>query len=256
MGAAVSFGAGAGYGTLIERHAIDVSGVSLHLGLERPLRLAFVSDVHFDPLYETDYLAGVCDEINRLSPDILCYGGDFLTRSADRLTGLMQLLGRARGVAGTFAVLGNHDHWIDADRIEAALSSIGVDVLRNRSVALPDNPGFRLTGIESFWGGAPDTAPLSDAPPDSRHILLVHEPDPFDRLTDSRIALQLSGHTHGGQVRIPALGAISLPRLGRRYQAGLYDNGGRRLYVNRGLGTVKHHVRLNCRPEITLFTLT
>lgn len=176
--------------------------------------------------------------------------------SSGRLVELTELLARAKSQAGTFAVLGNHDHWIDADRIEAALSAIGIAVLRNRSVPLPGSRHFRLTGIESYWGGTPDPKALDAAPPDARHILLVHEPDPFDRLTDSRIVLQVSGHTHGGQVRVPGFGALHLPRLGRRYQAGLYEVDGRRLYVNRGLGTVAHHVRVNCRPELTLFTLS
>jgi predicted MPP superfamily phosphohydrolase len=85
---------------------------------------------------------------------------------------------------------------------------------------------------------------------------MAHEPDSFDLLTDARIALQLSGHTHGGQVRLPLVGAVCLPSWGKKYEAGLYTRGDQRLYVNRGIGTVKRHFRFNCRPEITLLTLT
>jgi uncharacterized protein len=193
---------------------------------------------------------------SRSSPDLIWYAGDFLSRSADRLPELVGLLSRVRGAAGTFAVLGNHDHWVDADRVAAALGSAGMTVLRNQSVLLPGHANWRLTGIESFWAGAPNPALLAETGPGSRHIVLVHEPDSFDLLTHPQIALQVSGHTHGGQVRVPGVGAIHLPRWGRKYQAGLYARGERLLYVNRGLGTVEHHVRLNCRPEITLLTLT
>jgi uncharacterized protein len=98
--------------------------------------------------------------------------------------------------------------------------------------------------------------PIEATPSHSRHLLLVHEPDSFDKLTDSRIALQVSGHTHGGQVRMPFGGAIILPSWGKKYSAGMFESGGRQLYVNRGIGTVDKHYRINCRPEITLFRLT
>jgi predicted MPP superfamily phosphohydrolase len=86
--------------------------------------------------------------------------------------------------------------------------------------------------------------------------MLVHEPDSFDLLTDRRIAVQLSGHTHGGQVCLPLVGAIQLPSWGKKYPAGLYEREGRKLYVNRGIGTVEEHYRMNCRPEITFLKLT
>ena len=85
--------------------------------------------------------------------------------------------------------------------------------------------------------------------------MLAHEPDAFDALVNPRIALQLSGHTHGGQVRVPGYGAISLPRWGKHYQMVEYRTGRRQLDVHRGLGTVDDHVRLNCPPEIAMLTL-
>ncbi len=97
---------------------------------------------------------------------------------------------------------------------------------------------------------------IGKTPPDSRHIVLVHEPDSFLTLTDPRIKLQLSGHTHGGQVRLPLMGAVILPKMGHHFQTGLYQKDGRMLYVNRGIGTLAPHVRVNCRPEITVFELS
>ena len=120
---------------------------------------------------------------------------------------------------------------------------------------VPGHDGWLLTGLESFWAGRPNPGILDRTAPDTRHIVLAHEPDAFDALVDPRIALQLSGHTHGGQVRVPGYGALSLPRWGKRYQMGMFRAGGRQLYVHRGLGTVDDHVRLNCRPEIAMLTL-
>jgi uncharacterized protein len=131
----------------------------------------------------------------------------------------------ANGTYGYFSVLGNHDHDIGVDSIADGLSAVGIRVLRNRSVPLPRQDGWFLTGLESYWTGKPALTPVADSPPNYRHVLLVHEPDSFDLHTDPRIALQVSGHTHGGQVCVPFLGAVCLPTWGKKYEAGLYTRG-------------------------------
>jgi predicted MPP superfamily phosphohydrolase len=256
LAAPVAIAAGAGYGRCIERQALEVVRLEVSVGIGGPLTVALLSDIHFDPLFETDYLEQVVARTNQLAPDLLLYAGDFVSRSADRLADLGDILRQGKARMGCFAILGNHDHWVGADQVEAALTSAGITVLRNRSVPLPGRANWYLTGLESYWAGAPSTASLMATPAAARHLMLVHEPDSFDLLNDSRIALQLSGHTHGGQVRLPFAGAIVLPSWGKNYQAGLYTQADRRLYVNRGIGTVGKHYRVNCRPEITLLTLT
>jgi uncharacterized protein len=256
LAAPVVLGGAAAYARFVERHAVEVVSVNLDPGLGEPLTAALIGDIHFDPLFEIDYLEIVVAAVNAVTPDVLLYTGDFVTNSTERLPDLLAVLGKARAKYGAFAILGNHDHWVAADRIEASLESAGITVLRNRSVPLFGRANWYLTGIESFWAGFPTTRPIEQTPGHARHLLLVHEPDPFDTLTDPRIALQLSGHTHGGQVRVPFGGAIQLPSWGKNYSAGLYELGDRRLYVNRGIGTVGKHYRLNCPPEITLFRLT
>jgi hypothetical protein len=240
---------------VLERHAVEVVRVKIHLGLPKSLTAAVLSDIHFDPLYETDYLEAVVDRTNQLSPDLILYTGDFFSRSAERLGDLLAVLRKAEPHLGRFAVLGNHDHKAGADPVSAAFARWDIPILRNRSVPLPGCDGWQLTGLESYWSGSPNLTPITESPRDSRHIVLAHEPDSFDLHTDARIALQLSGHTHGGQVRVPLLGAICLPKWGKKYQAGLYTDGDRQLYVNRGIGTVDEHLRWNCRPVITLLTL-
>lgn len=256
LATSVGLGASAGYARFLERHAVEVVTSEIELGLPEPLTVAVLGDIHFDPLYEVDYLEDVVARTNRLSPDLVLYTGDFLSHSADRLSDLLAVLCKARAAFGRFAVLGNHDHSIGADRVTAAFSSAGIPILRNQSVLLPGRKDWYLSGLESYWSGKPNSALVASTPPHARHILLVHEPDSFDLLTDPRIALQVSGHTHGGQIRLPLVGAICLPTWGKKYQAGLYTRGDRKLYVNRGIGTVDAHFRLNCRPEITLLKLT
>jgi len=252
----LAIGATAGYGRYIERHNVEVVRIPLEIGLGQPRTVALLSDIHFDPLCEVDYLQSVINRVNSLSPDFIFYAGDFMTDSARRVHELADILRNARSAIGSFAILGNHDQKIAADVIGTALASAGMTVLRNESVALPELDNWYLTGLESFWAGRPSTASIGKTPASARHIVLAHEPDSFDRLTDSRIALQLSGHTHGGQIRLPFVGALHVPSWGKKYEAGLYERDGRRLYVNRGIGTVAHHYRVNCAPEITFLELT
>jgi predicted MPP superfamily phosphohydrolase len=256
IAAPVAAGTGAAYGQFVERHAVEVVPLAVEIGLRVPLTVALLGDIHFDPLYETDYLEAVVARASELSPDVILYTGDFVSHSTDRLTDLAGILREVRAGAGCFAVLGNHDHWSGPDEVGAALTSSGITVLRNQSLRLPGRENWYLTGLESYWAGAPSMRSVEGTPPDSRHIVLVHEPDSFDLLTNPRITLQLSGHTHGGQIRLPLAGAIRLPTWGKKYQAGLYERGGRKLYVNRGIGTVGKQFRVNCRPEITLLRLT
>ncbi len=239
----------------IETHRLQQRAIRLTLGLEQPLRVAALGDIHFDPLYEEDYLAHVAACLTALKTDLILYTGDFLTHKLTRMADLAAILSRATARLGTYATLGNHDHWAGAPKIIFELEKKGIRVLRNESIALPGEDQVYLSALDSYWSGRPDPLILQKTPETSRHILLVHEPDPFVQLEDPRIKLQISGHTHGGQVRVPLVGALVLPQYGKIFQQGLYQHGGRHLYVNRGVGTVHPHVRFHCPPEITVFEI-
>lgn len=230
--------------------------VPLALGLNTPLRVVALGDIHFDPLYEEAYLDQVAQEINVLRPDLIVYTGDFITGNLSRINDLARLLGKAEARLGAYATLGNHDHWSGTTIVTTAMDRVGIRVLRNECMELPGEDHFYLSALDSFWAGRPDVSVIYRTPKDSRHVLLVHEPDPFATLVDPRIKLQISGHTHGGQVRIPGIGALHLPKWGLNYQTGLYAQDGRYLYVNRGVGTLFPHVRFDCPPEITVFELS
>jgi len=255
MSLAAAVSGAAAYARYVERLDVEVTLHRLVVGLDRPMKVVTIGDLHFDPFFEVGYVERVVASVNRQSPDVVVHTGDFVSHTASRLDELASALQRLSPRDGHLAILGNHDHWVDADRVTAALQRAGIAVLRNRSVPVPGSPRWFVTGLESFWSGRPDVSLLAGGQRDTRHIVIVHEPDAFDHLDQPQVALQLSGHTHGGQVRIPGYGAVSLPRWGKRYQMGGFQSGSRQLFVHRGLGTVDDHVRLNCRPEIAVLTI-
>jgi len=163
-----------------------------------------------------------------------------------------------------YAILGNHDYWAGADHVVDALRENGISVLRNASVPIEVGASrIWIGGIEDPLCGRPD---LGRAIPTSIRnargepvILMCHAPDFVDELirhpAAQSIALVVSGHTHGGQIRLPLVGALHLPRGGRKYIQGWFGLGTMQLYVNRGIGSVGVPFRFDCRPEITRFTL-
>lgn len=251
------------YASLLARHRVRVERheIALALGERAPARLRVLAlgDLHFDPLFEIEYLAKCVAMANDLKPDVIILTGDFVTSSTDRMGELAELLARFSPRDGVFACLGNHDQWLNAPRVTAGLKSRGVEVLVNQQTRIACGGGeLVVAGLQSAWGGRPDWPAASRGlRGDERAIVVMHEPD-FAQLLreDPRIALQLSGHTHGGQVRIPLVGALRLPLWGRIYQAGLYDVDGLKLHVNRGIGTIQWHVRFFCPPEIACLDIT
>jgi predicted MPP superfamily phosphohydrolase len=156
-----------------------------------------------------------------------------------------------------WAVLGNHDHWTDAAVVAEAVSRAGIRLLRNANGVIRRGAGrLWIAGVDDVLAEQHDLPrALAGIPNGDGVILLAHEPDFADEAAlDQRPGLQLSGHSHGGQIRLPFYGATVLPRLARKYPQGLRRVGGMWLYTNRGIGTIDIPIRFNCRPEVTLFT--
>lgn len=228
-----------------------------------------VSDFHYDDHFAVMPIRKAIEVINSLHPDLVVLTGDFVTvpywsdylhnarQAAGAVEPCAQLLGQLRARYGRVAVLGNHDVGSDAPRVVEALHSQGIPVLRNRSVPL-EQAGARLWfgGVDDVIEGKPDLdLTLKGIPLSEPVVLLAHEPDFADHVVKYPVDLQLSGHSHGGQVRLPLVGAPFLPDLALKYPWGLRQIGRLTLYTNIGLGTIRVPVRLNCPPEITLFTL-
>jgi uncharacterized protein len=227
--------------------------------------VALLSDFHYDAYFSVHPVRAAIEMVNGLHPDLIALTGDFvsvpwigdaasLAYYAEPCAALLKNLHAPHGL---WAVLGNHDVGSDPERVTAALKNVGIPVLGNRSVAIEkDGARFWLSGVDDALNGTPNLdASLRGVPSDEATVLLAHEPDFADYAACYPIDLQLSGHSHGGQVKPPFLRPLYLPDLAKKYIAGLYQIAGLTLYTNRGIGTVGIPVRFNCPPEITLLTL-
>ena len=219
--------------------------------------IVHLSDLHLGPTVSVADIRHAVNVANTLKPDLVALTGDFVYRSADYAEPCAQELASLEATCGVVACLGNHDLWEDAPAIRQALTNVGIGVLVNAGLSLAGG-ALWVAGVDDVWSGHPDLGiALDGAPTDAAVILLAHEPDYADTVSEhGGVDLQLSGHSHGGQVRLPFTGAPMLPYLGQRYPAGLYRIGELTLYTNRGVGTIYPPVRFNCRPEVALITLT
>jgi hypothetical protein len=252
----------------IEPSWVEVSHVPLKLPhLPRAFsgfRLLQISDIHAGYWMTPERFASIVDLIKEQSPDLVAVTGDVILAYGgmpDDQPALDEFGKVFKQIADdyeTIAVLGNHDYWYDADKVRSVLERAGARVLMN-SVHSLERRGERLhiAGVDDIYENQDDLgAVLSALPQDGGAILLAHEPDFADiSAATGRFDLQISGHSHGGQVSLPVIGPLVLPHLGRKYPSGLYKVGDMYQYTNRGVGMTMPTIRFNCRPEITVFTL-
>lgn len=244
-----------------ERHLVEITtpSLSLDLGRDAParVRIALLADFHYDPLHEAAYFQSCTTRTRDLQPDLVFLLGDFSSHDPAALPELARILCQIDAPGGTYAILGNHDHLAGDDIITSVLEESGIPVWRNRFQRIAVAGGsLAVVAFDSVTCRYPRFDLLDQCGPGERAIVLCHEPDIFNHTArHPNTALQLSGHTHGGQVLLPLIGSPLLPRLGRRYVRGHHRRATSQLYVNRGLGTGHLHIRWRARPEITLLTL-
>ena len=250
------------YVTAIEPSWLDVERVTIPLGhLPSALegfKIVVLSDFHLYPFTRIDLVRKAVSIANGLKPDLIALLGDYVLERADAIFELAPVLAQLDARYGLFAILGNHDYWTDVRTVRAGLRKAGLPLLTNEGITLSvGQESIYLAGLDDGWSGQPDMqAALDGLPSGLASILLMHEPDFADTFAlDRRNALQLSGHSHGGQVRVPGVGALILPRFARKYDAGLYKVRDMWLYTTRGIGVVGLPVRFRCRPEVTELTL-
>ena len=259
---------GAGYGFLIEPAQIKIESVNLRLPRLTPsffgVRLAQISDIHLGSWMNAERLQHVADLVTAQTPDILLLTGDFLvghqfdSRSEQDLQEMINILSPLARAIPSFAVLGNHDYWTNVGAVREMLKSSGIVELTNSvSTLTRGNEQLHVCGVDDVWEGDVRLDKVLDQlKGEEAAILLAHEPDFADTsAATEKFDLQLSGHSHGGQVVIPFVGPPILPYLGWKYPSGLYQVGNMIQYTNRGVGTGRLPIRINCPPEITLFTL-
>ena len=257
---------------MVEPNRLIVKNVELSIGrlpeAFEGISVAQISDIHFAEFLGADHLSDVVRQTNALRPDIVAFTGDLATRpgrddskidkpAARKAVPAGPILADLSAPLGRYAVLGNHDLTTDPGLMSEVLNQHGFKVLRNQTFPI-ERDGHRIwiAGIDDCLHGRGDVVgTLASIPNREQAIVLVHEPDMADMVAKHPVDVQLSGHSHGGQVRIPLIGAPILPKLARKYPLGSYRIRNLQLYTNPGVGVVGLPLRFDCPPEITLFTL-
>jgi predicted MPP superfamily phosphohydrolase len=273
QGASAALGVGlAAYAGTGGRHQLEITYRTLAIANLPDAFLGFrfvqISDIHLEEFTEAWFLEQVVAQVNALNPELVLLTGDFVSRGprsmpvAYRAAGLCAEVLSGLKASQRFAILGNHDAAVGPEHVIPPMKAHGTPFLVDSYVALE-------RGYDRLWICGTDdatnnptldgTIPSDLSDPRAPVILMCHEPDYADVLAlDPRfqkVDLMLSGHSHGGQVRLPFAGPLILPPLGKKYVEGLFHLGRTQLYVNRGIGTVGMPFRFDCPAEITEITL-
>lgn len=228
-------------------------------------RIAQITDIHFGPYMDQPGVERAVRLAQEFQPDLVALTGDFVSHPLRQHNGVAgarnaepcaDVFARWQGVP-MIAVLGNHDHWNNPDIVAASLAKRGILVLRNGSQAIErEKQILWVAGIDDALAERADLGQaLARIPPTGATILLAHEPDFADHAAKFPVDLQLSGHSHGGQVRIPGIGPIILPAMAHKYHTGLHRVGRLQVFTSHGIGVINPPVRLNCPPKVSLITL-
>ncbi|MNB95711.1 putative metallophosphoesterase [compost metagenome] len=224
------------------------------------MKLVHLSDVHLGFNKDAGDVKRLIPHIQAANPDMVVLSGDIVDSYSEDLEESVPLFAELKPPLGKFAILGNHDYK-NAEKLIGFLEQAGFTVLRNRHVLVTKgDASIAIAGMEDVLIGVPGPDPkaaLGGIPPGTFTLLLMHEPDYADQVQDYSIQLQLSGHSHGGQIRLPIAGPLFVPKGATKYVSGLYTVGTQqmKLYVSRGFGETYMPFRFMCRPEITVFTL-
>lgn len=251
------------YAFKVEPGWVEVMSLRLALPSLAPefddYRVVQISDIHMDRWMTRVRLAEIVGLINKQKPNLIAITGDFVNYVSDRLVGdMVACLSGLTPRDATVAVLGNHDYWTDPVIVRRIIHESGIINVGNSVYTLHRGGAMlHIAGVDDVWERQADLGRVLDLLPDAgASILLAHEPDFADASAETgRFDLQISGHSHGGQVIIPFRGPPALPWYAKKYPVGRYQVGEMIQYTNRGLGMVAPRVRFNCRPEITVFDL-
>lgn len=218
-------------------------------------RIVHLSDIHHSPFTSLEHITRAVEIANSLEPDMFVLTGDFVSHESKYIAPMAKVMGTLKSEFGTFACLGNHDHWTDAKLVTNYLRGENITVLINEGFRFVERgASFWLCGVDDYMVGQTDLrSALRGSFPDEMKILLAHNPKILYRAARASVDLMLSGHTHGGQVKIRNEEKRILPR--RKFASGLYRRKGTQVYITRGIGTVVLPVRFGCPPEVSLIEL-
>ena len=218
-------------------------------------RLVHLSDIHHSPFTDIEHISRAVSIANSLQPDVFVLTGDYVSHESSYIAPMAEVLGKLESEFGTFACLGNHDHWTDAEMVTNLMREANIKVLINEGFRFTaKDASFWLAGVDDYMVGKTDLrAALRGSFPDEMIMLLAHNPIIVRRAARLGVDLMLSGHTHGGQIKLRDDEKRILPR--RKLKNGLYRRKDTQIYITRGIGTVVLPVRYGCPPEISLIEL-
>lgn len=223
-------------------------------------QIALVTDVHYRPGSDDQLISKLKAALKKENPDLIAVTGDFVINDPSSLSEFCLAIKGISATHGVIASPGNHDRWhCTSNLLKVRIENAGMTYLSNAGTNLQIK-GERIfvNGLDSIWGGRPNANKAWKGHQKGDPVIsLVHEPDPFDELHRSHpLDLQLSGHTHGGQCRVPLVGyAPAKVKYGRKFIYGHFEKGDSQLFVGRGIGTVGFRVRFACAPELVILTL-
>ena len=244
---------------LAEANSLSVEKINIRLErLPKKLdgfRLVHLSDIHHSPFTSLEHISKAVAVANSLKPDMFVLTGDYVSHESEYIEPVAEVLGRLDAEFGTFACLGNHDHWTDADLVTDSFRAADIKVLVNEGERFEaGGAAFWLAGVDDYMVGKTDLpAALRGSYPDEMKMLLAHNPVIIRQAARYGVDVIFSGHTHGGQVKLRDDEKQVFSK--RRLKNGLHRRKDSQIYITRGIGTVVVPIRYQCPPEISLIEL-
>ena len=254
---------GLGYGYAVSQ-SVTLARVNVpiqHLPPEfSGLTIGHLSDIHHGMFTDADYIRRCVTLLNAQQPDLIALTGDFTYGKRTFVEPCADVLSELKPRIGTYAVLGNHDYYQGAGHTARALRRVNINLLIDERERLElRGAKLSLLGVDDLYYGQTDVLRLlRDIPSDEPKITLAHNPDFIEEFAvkNAHVDLMMSGHTHGGQIRLPLLGAPHIDSdYGQRYAIGMNHCRAMQIYTTRGIGTIALPVRFDCPPEVVLYTL-
>ena len=242
-----------------EANSLSLERVTIYLKrLPKKLdgfKIIHLSDTHHSPLTGLEHIKRTVKIANRLRPDMFLLTGDYVSHDREYIAPVAAVLGKLKAKYGIYACLGNHDHWTDAGLVTHLFRGEGINMLVNEGLRIEARgASFWLAGVDDYMVGKTDVpAALRGSFPDEIKVLLAHNPIIFREAVRAGIDLTLSGHTHGGQIKLRDDEKRILRQ--RKLKAGLHAKRDSQVYITRGIGTVVVPMRYQCPPEISLLEL-
>lgn len=223
-------------------------------------KIIFISDIHCDKYFTPSDVAELVGRINERQPDIIILGGDNTIKNPHYASPFFHEISKLKSKHGVFSVLGNHDHWEDADLIERGLIDCGFNICDNQSYWIKEaGDSIKIGGVGDLWEDAQIVEnTTNDVLKNDFCILISHNPDYIETLNTDKIDIMLSGHTHGGQITLFGLYAPIMPstfhpeylQTGQKYRYGWTNKEDIKLYTTSGIGMGAFPFRFFARPEI------